>query len=305
MAIIRIGTRGSMLALAQANEVKQRLLKAHPSLIAEQIEIIPIKTTGDKILTQNLEDIGGKGLFTKEVEEALLEGHADIGVHSMKDVPAVNPEPLVIDCILPREDPRDAFISKKYKSLSELPHGATVGTSSSRRKAQLLTKRPDLHIVPFRGNVNTRLEKLEKGVAEATLLAIAGLKRINLADVAADIVNTDILLPAVAQGAIGIQRRKDDSNIEKLLAPLHHRPTAHCIDAERAFLITLDGSCRTPIAALAELSGDTLSMRAMIASRDGSTIHQTSRRGKIADAVMMGNDAAQELKRIGGAHFFE
>lgn len=305
MAIIRIGTRGSMLALAQAHEVKNRLLSAHPSLAESQIEIVPIKTTGDKILSQNLEDIGGKGLFTKEVEEALLDNTTDIGVHSMKDVPVFSPERLVIDCILPRQDPRDAFISKKYASLADLPKGAVMGTSSSRRKAQLLHTRPDLQVVTFRGNVNTRLQKLEDGVAEATLLAIAGLHRIQLAHLATEIISSDVLLPAVAQGAIGIQHRKDDARIAALLAPLNHAPTSLCVTAERAFLTTLEGSCRTPIAALAELSGDTIALRALIAARDGSVIHRTSRSGNTKDAAMLGTDAAQELRALGGPHFFD
>ena len=305
MTLFRIGTRGSKLALAQAYEVRARLCAAHKDLSKALIKIVPIKTTGDKILDKNLEDIGGKGLFTKEVEEALINGDIDIAVHSMKDVPAINPEPLTIDCILPREDPRDAFVSLNYASLNDLPKGATLGTSSSRRKSQLLAIRPDLRIVPFRGNVITRLEKLQHGIADATLLAMAGLNRIELSHHAREAVDTEILLPAVAQGAIGIQRRKNDTDIEARLAPLNHADSAICIEAERAFLTALEGSCRTPIAAYAELKENGLFLRTLIAARDGSKIYRTTRSGALSDAEAMGKEAAEELYAMGGRAILE
>lgn len=297
---IRIGTRGSKLALAQAFEIRDRLLSTHAEFTPEDVEIVTIKTTGDKILDRNLEDIGGKGLFTKEVEEALLEGTVDIAVHSMKDVPAHYPDALVIDCTPEREDPRDAFISPTHQTLEGMPHGAVLGTSSSRRKAQILSIRPDLTIIPFRGNVLTRLEKLAKGDADATLLAIAGLNRIELSQHAKTVIDTETLLPAVAQGAIGVQRRKNDERIAALLASLNHKETAVCIQAERALLVALDGSCRTPIAALAELKGEILHFRSLLASRDGKTLYRANRTGSASDAVIMGKDAAEELRKNGG-----
>lgn len=297
---IRIGTRGSKLALAQAYEIRDRLLLYHPTFTSEDVEIVTIKTTGDKILDRNLEDIGGKGLFTKEVEEALLESTVDIAVHSMKDVPAQYPDALIIDCTPPREDPRDAFISPHAASLHALPNGAVLGTSSSRRKAQILAIRPDLNIIPFRGNVLTRLEKLSKGEAEATLLAMAGLNRIGLSEHVKAVMDTESLLPAVAQGAIGVQRRKDDERIAALLLPLNHVDTNVCIKAERALLVALDGSCRTPIAALAELRGEGLHLRALLTSRDGAEIYRVTRTGHARDAESMGKDAAAELQKKGG-----
>lgn len=299
MNTIRIGTRGSKLALAQAYEIRDRLLAAHEGLAPEAIEIIAIKTTGDRILDRNLEDIGGKGLFTKEVEEALLEGMVDIAVHSMKDVPAHYPDALVIDCTPEREDPRDAFISRTYPSLETLPQGAILGTSSSRRKAQFLAKRPDLHIVPFRGNVLTRLEKLERGEADATILAVAGLNRIALEQHITAIMDTNIVLPAVAQGALGIQRRKNDMRIASLLAPLNHKETSLQVLAERAVLVELEGSCRTPLAAFAEIHDETLRLRALLASRDGSTLFREERTGLVSDAEAMGKDVAVALRKKG------
>lgn len=297
---IRIGTRGSKLALAQAHEIRSRLLAVHSELIQRDIEIVVIKTTGDSILDRNLEDIGGKGLFTKEIEEALLEGAVDIAVHSMKDVPAHMPQGLVIDCTPEREDPRDAFISKKYASLEALPQGAVLGTSSSRRKAQLLARRPDLQIIPFRGNVLTRLEKLEKGEAVATMLAVAGLNRIELSHHITAAMNTDVLLPAVAQGAIGVQRRASDERVAELLAPLNHYQTAISVRAERAVLVALEGSCRTPLAAYAEIKGERLHLRTLLASRDGTEIFRANRMGTVDDAEAMGKDAAEELRKKGG-----
>lgn len=290
--VLRIGTRGSKLALAQAEEVKARLLAVRPELV---ITIVPIKTTGDAILHQNLTEIGGKGLFTKEIEEALLGGDVDIAVHSMKDVPAFSPAGLVIDCHLPRENPRDAFISKKYKTLQDMPAGSVVGTSSSRRLAAIKTIRPDLTIVPFRGNVLTRLQKLEDGVADATILAVAGLNRLGMKDVITSIIDDNLLLPAVAQGAIGIQRCEGDQQIAALLALLHDAETGICVAAERGFLERLEGSCRTPIAAFAVREGDGIYLRATITAPDGSVVYHTEKRGPIADAARLGHDAAEEL----------
>jgi hydroxymethylbilane synthase len=301
---IRIGTRGSTLALAQAHEVRQRLLNAHPQCDAGMIDIVPIKTTGDRILDRNLAEIGGKGLFTKEIEEALLDGSIDIAVHSMKDMPPHVPDGLGIACILPREDPRDAFISLRFPSISALPQGAIIGTSSSRRQAQLLHLRPDLTVIPFRGNVMRRLEKLEGGMADAIILAVAGLNRINQQQHITAILSPEQMLPAVAQGAIGIECRNNDHNILELLSAIHHPQTSVRIQAERAFLTVLEGSCRTPIAAFAELSGEQLHLRTLIATTDGSIIHSTERHGNASDAAQMGHDAGLELKARGGANFF-
>ncbi len=304
-AKLRIATRGSPLALAQAREVRDRLAAAHPGLAeAGAIEIEAIRTTGDRMQTGKLADIGGKGLFTKEIEEALLEGRADIAVHSMKDVPTWLPDGLIIGCLLPREDPRDAFISKIADSLAALPAGAVVGTASLRRRAIMLHRRPDLRVVNFRGNVETRLAKLEAGDVDATLLAAAGLVRLGKADRATAILEPDDMLPAVCQGAIGIEHRADDSKIHDLLAAINHAPTASRVDAERALLAALDGSCRTPIAALAEIAGETLSLRGLIVRPDGSELIEVARSGAVTEAANMGRDAGDELRRRGGEGFF-
>ena len=233
---LRIGTRGSPLALVQAHHVRDRLVQLHAGLTPELVDIVEIRTSGDRIQDRPLADAGGKGLFTKEIEEALYDGSIDIAVHSMKDMPTALPPGLVIPCLLPREDPRDAFLSLRWPNLAALPAGAVLGTSSLRRKAQLLHKRPDLSIVDFRGNVNTRLRKLEEGVASATLLAFAGLRRLGMADRATAVLEVDDLLPAVAQGAIGVECRADDDGAHRLLAPLADAVTTHCVDAERALL---------------------------------------------------------------------
>jgi hydroxymethylbilane synthase len=235
----------------------------------------------------------------------MLDGRIDLAVHSMKDVPTVLPDGIVLPCVLPREDVRDAFLSLKYSSLDELPEGAVIGSSSLRRGAQILNRRPDLKVVNFRGNVQSRLRKLGEGVVDATLLAMAGLNRLGMSDKATRPLETDYMLPAVAQGAIGITCRADDEAAHKFLAALNCPETMVRITAERAFLLTLDGSCRTPIAALAELDGDNLSFRGLIVSTDGKTIHATTRQGKAADAEAMGRDAGEELKRIAGPGFFD
>ncbi|MBT7907553.1 MAG: hydroxymethylbilane synthase, partial [Marinovum sp.] len=268
-APLKIGTRGSPLALAQAYETRERLSAAF-ALPQSAFEIVVIKTTGDKIQDRPLKDIGGKGLFTREIEAALLEGGIDIAVHSMKDMPVAQPQDLLLDTYLPREDVRDGFVSTHYGSIDSLPEGTTVGTSSLRRRAQLLHRRPDLHIVEFRGNVQTRLKKLDAGVAACTFLAIAGLNRLKMTDLAKAPIPIEDMLPAVAQGAIGIERRSDDARTAGLLEAIHDRDTGHRLAAERAFLTALDGSCETPIAGLAELSGSTLRLRGEVLRPDGS-----------------------------------
>jgi len=301
---IRIGTRGSPLALAQAEEVKSRLLTAHPDLTADAVVIVVIATTGDRIQNKPLKDFGGKGLFTKEIEEALLAGEIDLAVHSMKDVPTELPIGLGIVCLLPREDPRDGFLSPIADSLATLPRGAIVGSSSLRRVAQVRHARPDLRVVDFRGNVNTRMRKLSEGVAQATFLACAGLNRLGLAERITAPVPVEVMLPAVAQAVIGIEIRLDDSVTAEYLAPLHHLETAHCVAAERALLAALDGSCRTPIAALAELQGGGLTLRAQILRVDGSEALETSRAGPVGDAAAVGRDAGAELLGRAGPDFF-
>lgn len=299
---IRIGTRGSPLALAQAHEVRRRLIAAHGTP-ESLIEIVVIRTSGDRIEDRPLSEIGGKGLFTKEIEEALLAGGIDLAVHSMKDMPTVLPDGLEISSHLPREDVRDAFLSLRAATLADLPPGAVVGTSSLRRQAQVLRARPDLRVVPFRGNVETRLRKLGDGVADATLLACAGLRRLGLADKITATLSTNDFLPAVAQGAIGIEIRSGDDRARALLAPLDDADTSLCIMAERAMLARLDGSCRTPIAGLAQLSAGTLTLRAMILSPDGRDAHGTQRQGRPADGPAMGRDAADELLGRAGPDF--
>jgi len=301
---LRIGTRGSPLALYQAREVAARLAALLGRGPEEAAEIVVIKTTGDRVQDRNLSELGGKGLFTKEIEEALLTGEIDLAVHSMKDMPSTLPGGLVIDCLLEREDPRDAFLSHTAHSLAELPKGAVVGTSSLRRAAQIRAKRPDLSIVPFRGNVETRLAKLERGVADATLLAMAGLNRMALTHHARGPVSTDDMLPAVAQGAIGVERRENDARIGDLLAKLHHAETGFRVEAERGLLRVLDGSCRSPIAALAELKGERLILRGMLLTPDGSKVLDVTREGLAHDARLMGEDAGLDLKRRAGPEFF-
>ena len=302
-AKIRIGTRGSPLALAQARQVAARLAAAH-GLAPEQCELVIIKTTGDKITDRPLIEAGGKGLFTKELEEALFAGDIDLAVHSMKDMPAILPQGLAISAILKREDPRDAFVSITYASFDELPSGAVVGTSSPRRQAQALRLRPDLRIVPFRGNVETRLRKLEEGVADATFLACAGLNRLGLSQHITAAMNTEVMLPAVAQGAIGIEIRADDDATVRLVAPLNDAATALCVTAERAYLAHLEGSCRTPIAGLAELSGGSLHIRGEILTPNGLQAHSASRRGSAQEAIRLGEQTAEELLRHAGPEFF-
>ncbi|WP_099824462.1 hydroxymethylbilane synthase [Oceaniglobus indicus] len=301
---LKIGTRGSLLAMAQAHETRDRLARAF-DLPEDAFVVVPIKTTGDRIQDRPLKDIGGKGLFTREIEDALLTGVIDIAVHSMKDMPVLQPEGLTLDTYLPREDPRDAFVSLSGGLLQDLTEGSIVGTSSLRRRAQLLNRRPDLRIVEFRGNVQTRVQKLHNGVAAATFLAMAGLNRLGASEVPRQPIPDTDILPAVAQGAIGIERRGDDTRVADMLAAIHDTPTGQRLAGERAFLAALDGSCETPIAALAELHGGTLHLRGEILRVDGSECLAGERRGDIADAAAMGRDLAVELRDRAGADFLD
>ena len=305
---LKIGTRGSPLALAQAHETRARLMEAH-GLPEDAFEIVVIRTTGDDramiAADRPLKEVGGKGLFTREIEEALLAGGIDIAVHSMKDMPVAQPAGLVLDCHLPREDVRDAFVSRGVARLAELPAGAVVGSSSLRRRAQLAHRRPDLRLVQFRGNVQTRLRKLDEGVAAATFLAMAGLNRLGMAEVARSAIEPEEMLPAVAQGAIGIERRAADDRAAALLAAIHDRETGERLAAERAFLAALDGSCETPIAGLALHEGDGLWLRGEILRPDGSEVIAGERRCSIADAAAAGTDLARELLAQAPAGFFD
>ena len=295
---IRIGTRASKLALIQAEEVKRALLAAHAALDPAQLILVPMKTTGDKILDKNLYDVGGKGLFIKEIEEALLDKSVDIAVHSMKDMPAFLPDGLVVDCVLEREDPRDAFLSFSGDDIVSLPKNATVGTSAPRRIAQFLHLRPDVQIVTMRGNVDTRLQKLEQHLVDATILAVAGLKRCQISTDKYIVISEDDMLPAVAQGAIGIECRKDDEKILNLLSKINHPVSFAAITAERGFLEGLDASCKTPIAAYATITGEQVHLRCLIASLDGKKITKTERFGKIEDGYDLGLDSALQLKHL-------
>ena len=305
---LKIGTRGSPLALAQAHETRTRLMAAF-DLPEAAFAIVVIKTTGDDAsliaADRPLKEIGNKGLFTKEIEEQLLAGGIDIAVHSMKDMPVAQPEGLLLDCYLPRETTADAFVSLHHASIADLPQGATVGTSSLRRRAQLLSRRPDLNVVEFRGNVQTRLKKLKAGVAEATFLAMAGLNRLGMDDVPKTPIAADDMLPAVAQGAIGIERRADDRHTAELLAAIHHAETGQRLVAERAFLSALDGSCETPIAGLAELDGGTLHLRGEILRTDGSEALADEATGPIGDGPELGRAMAERLLARAGEGFFD
>ncbi len=301
---IRIGTRGSPLALWQAHETRRGLMVAH-GLAEDQFEITVIKTSGDRIQDRPLSEVGGKGLFTKEIDEALFAHDIDLAVHSMKDLPTVLPDGFVIAAVLPRHDVRDAFVSLKYKSLSALPQGATIGTSSLRRQAQVRTLRPDLQVVGFRGNVQTRLQKLSDGVADATMLACAGLERLGMADRISSRIETSEMLPAVAQGAIAIVAHGIDDRIIRLLSPLDHEESRLCVAAERAFLKVLDGSCRTPIAGLATLNGGTLTLRGQVLSPDGLRALDCVHEGAASSALVLGERAGADLLGRGAAKLID
>ena len=301
-AAIFIGTRGSPLALWQARHVRGRLLAAH-GLDDGAVDLSVIVTSGDRIQDQPLADFGGKGLFTKEIDEALLRGDIALAVHSMKDLPTVLPDGLCVAAVLPRADVRDAFLSPKAPSLKELPPGAVVGTSSLRRGAQVRRLRPDLRVIDFRGNVETRLRKLEEGIADATLLAMAGLDRLGLAAKVASVMPVDEMLPAVAQGAIAIVTRKDDADTKALLAPLNDPATMTAVTCERAFLAELDGSCRTPIAGLAEVDGDRVRFRGLILSPGGAEWHDVEMTGVAEQAEELGRTAGEDVLARAGANF--
>jgi hydroxymethylbilane synthase len=299
---VKIGTRGSPLALAQARELRERLERAHGTG-ALVFDVRIIKTTGDRIQDRPLSEAGGKGLFTKELEDALLAGDIDLAVHSMKDMPTALPPGLAIACLLPREDVRDAFISSKAATLAGLPQGAVVATSSLRRQAQVLNQRPDLKVIAMRGNVETRLRKLEAGIADATLLACAGLHRLGLADRITSAVPTEEMLPAVAQGAIGVETREGDMPMAQLLSPLNDESTALAVTAERAFLAKLEGSCRMPIAGLGELSGGRFVFRGRVLAPDGREAYAARREGRPEEALRLAEDAAVELLTRAGPDF--
>jgi hydroxymethylbilane synthase len=303
-AVLRIGTRGSPLALAQASETRARLMLAH-GLPEDAFAIEIISTSGDRIQDRPLAESGGKGLFTKEIEEALLDGRIDLAVHSSKDMPTALPEGLELSAFLPREDPRDAFIGRAAKSIEGLPHGATVGSSSLRRQALIKRLRPDLDVITYRGNVETRLRKLEEGVAAGTILALAGLKRLKLDHVATDIMPLEKFPPAPGQGAICIETRIGDNKTRALLEPIGHLPTAAALACERAFLAALDGSCRTPIAGYAQVSGDRLAFRGMILTPDGTEAYEIRREGAASDAAAIGRAAGEAIRAKAGAGFFD
>ena len=303
-AALRIGTRGSPLALVQARTVRSRLAAA-TGLQEDTIELVVIRTTGDIIQDRTLAEEGGKGLFTKEIEEALLDQRVDLAVHSAKDMPTILPEGLILAACLEREDPRDVFISRKARSLAELPRGASLGTTSPRRQAIAKRMRPDLTIVPLRGNVETRLRKLDNGDVDATLLALAGLKRLGLAEHATNIMSAEEFLPAAGQGAIGIEARAGDSRIRDVLARIDHAETSTAVACERAFLAVLDGSCKTPIAGHATISGNAVQFRGLIARPDGTAAHDISGTGDRKDAATIGTDAGRELRHRAGPGFFD
>jgi len=303
MAQLRIGTRGSPLALAQAREVRARLAAAYKFEL-EAIELSVIRTSGDMVQDRPLTDIGGKGLFTKEIDQALIDGAVDLAVHSAKDLPTVLPLELTIAGYLPREDVRDAFISRTAQSLKALRQGAVVGTASLRRQAMVRRLRPDLKVTLFRGNVETRLRKLDEGVVDATLLAMAGLNRLGRSDAATSVLSVEEFPPAVGQGAIAIATRLDDERVRGMIASIVDADTGHALAAERAFLAVLDGSCRTPIAGHAVVTGDDISFHGLILRPDGSEALEARRSGASGDAAALGADAGSELKHRAPADFF-
>jgi hydroxymethylbilane synthase len=302
-ARLRIGTRGSPLALAQAREVRARLAAAH-GWREDDVALEIIRTSGDRIQDRPLSEAGGKGLFTKEIEEALIARKIDLAVHSAKDVPTLLPPGLTLAACLPREDPRDVFISAKARTLDDLPQGAVVGTASLRRQAIVKRVRPDLQIINIRGNVETRLRKLDEGAADAIILALAGLRRLGLADKATSVMSVEEFLPAVGQGAIAIEIRDDDTMTRALLAAIDDADTATALAAERAFLEVLDGSCKTPIAGHAIVNGSTLQFRGLIARPDGSAAFDIAGTGDRSNAATIGADCGRELKHRGGPGFF-
>ncbi|HEY3918628.1 MAG TPA: hydroxymethylbilane synthase [Stellaceae bacterium] len=303
---LRIGSRGSKLALRQAEELRTRLVAAHPELGASgAIESVVIRTTGDRVTDRPLAEIGGKGLFIKELEEALRDSRIDLAIHSLKDMPAFLPDGFSIAAHLPREDARDALIARgRAASLRDLPRGASVGTSSPRRQAQLLNLRPDLTIVPLRGNVDTRLAKIADGAADATVLALAGLKRLGRESEASAVLSAAEMLPAATQGVIAVEIRDDDARMRTLLAAINHRQTAICASAERALLETINGDCGTPVAALATLDGNRIALDAMLLSPDGKTCHRLARSTTTSRARELGHEIGTALLEMAGPGFF-
>ena len=300
---LRIGTRGSPMALRQTAIVRDRLIAAHPELAeVGAVEIVTIRTTGDRVQDRLLAEIGGKGLFAKEIEEALLAGHVDLAVHSLKDMETWLPDGLVIACVPPRDDPRDAFVSRGV-SLASVRLGAKVGTASLRRQAQLLRHRPDLSTVPIRGNVNTRLRKMEAGEVDALVLALCGLARLDLTVHATEILPREVMLPAVGQGALAIECRTANERVRQLVAPLHDPICAACVDAERAMLAALDGSCRTPIAGFAEVDGDRLTIEGLLLNEDGSKEIRGRFEGGIDNGVQLGVELGKDLRSRAGPDF--
>ena len=297
---LRIGTRGSPMALHQAALVRDRLIATHPELA---VEVVTIRTTGDRVQDRRLAEIGGKGLFTKEIEEALFAGRVDLAVHSLKDLETRLPDGLEIACVLPRDDPRDAFLSRTAPSLAALPPGAKIGTSSLRRQAQLLRWRPDLKVAPMRGNVDTRLRKLAAGEVDAIVLALCGLERLGEAGQATEVLPREVILPAVGQGALAIECRADESCLRPLLVPLHDPRTAACVAAERAMLAALDGSCRTPIAGLAEIEGERLTLEGLLLTPDGSAEIHARLTGDPREAEVLGTELGRELRGRAGPGF--
>ncbi len=301
---LRIGTRGSAMALYQAGLVRDRLRAAHAELAAESaVELVPIRTTGDRVQTRQLAEIGGKGLFTKELEEALLDRRIDLAVHSLKDMETHLPAGLEIGCVLPRDDPRDVVVSRSGAPLAMLPHGARIGTASLRRRAQLLRLRGDLAIIPIRGNVGTRLDKLAAGEVDALVLALCGLERLGKTALALEILPAERMLPAVGQGALAIECRSGDGELRQLLAPLNDPASAACVAAERAMLAALDGSCRTPIAGLATIAGDRLTLDALLLTPDGNAERRGRSQGAIGEAVALGRELGERLRRGAGSEF--
>jgi hydroxymethylbilane synthase len=301
---LRIGTRGSVMALHQAHLVRDRLIAAHPALAEPRmVELVPIRTTGDRVQNRLLAEIGGKGLFTKEIEEALLDRRIDLAVHSLKDMETILPPGLAISCVLPRDDPRDALVTRDGTGLDALPRGAKIGTAALRRRAQLLRRRGDLEIVPIRGNVDTRLNKLAAGEIDGLLLALCGLERLGRADAVSEIIPVEAMLPAVGQGALAIETCADDGELRDWLMPLHDAGSAACVAAERAMLAALDGSCRTPIAGLAQLDGDRLSLKGLLLAADGSAERRAEAVGSASDPAALGDEVGERLRRGAGPEF--
>ena len=300
----RIGTRGSPLALAQAYETRDRLIAAH-GMSADRFEIVVMSTMGDRITDRSLAEIGGKGLFTQELEEKLISGDLDFAVHSSKDMPTKLPEGLHISAYLPREDARDAFVGRTAPKLLDLPQGATIGSSSLRRQALIRRLRPDINVITFRGLVDTRLRKLAEGQVDATLLALAGLRRLGKQDVPTEVLDAEEFPPAPAQGAICIESRIGDDRTDTLLAAINDRATYDAVSCERAFLSALDGSCRTPIAGYATVRDDHLRFSGMILTPDGQTSHRIHAEGKRGEADLIGIRAGEDIRQIAGPDFFQ